>query len=679
SVACWGRDASSQLGDGANDDTKRLPVDTGLRNAVSIAAGQVHACAVDQDGDVYCWGNGEFSGVLGLGGSITEVTVPTLLTDSDVSGQSLEVAVGYDYSCARLSSGHVACWGSDLNGAVGDGADDNAAHYRPVPVATGVVDNNVTALAGGNRHICALLSDGRVACWGRSSSGQTGTGETPALQEEPALVVGLPDADVTQLAAGAGHTCALLENGALYCWGRGFYGQLGQGSRESSSTPIQIVEADAENPVISVAAGYNQTCALWEDQTIQCWGYNFAGALGIDSDVDFSLEPLTLDSAPERTVAISAGRYFNCALSNRGNAQCWGKDNAGQLGTGNPPSGEQYAPVNVDLSDFDASILKIDSNSSTTCALLTSGEVICWGGGGLALGAGEDASGQESPVRVLGAVQQDYVVDLSVGSSFSCAVLQSGSVACWGADFFGTLGNGEFRISSQYESRLVEPGVISSNAVAVAAGQYHACALLNTGEVTCWGKASDGVLGIGETEEESLEEPSPVLSMPDNERVVALEAGADLTCALLESQDLACWGSDDDGQLGNGPDSSDSVLIPTRLAASDIGSEVSSIAMSLFSTTCATLVSGQVACWGSNLQGTLGDGSEADNESPVYVVDTPFISKAIGTSHGQRHSCAVDARGVVSCWGSNGDGQLGVGDESLSESFSPRLTPVEWD
>jgi alpha-tubulin suppressor-like RCC1 family protein len=326
---CWGYNYWGQLGDGARTNRLRLtPVTvSGLTNAVAIAAGYYHTCALLNNGTAKCWGNNNY-GQLGNG------TIASNNTPVTVSGltNAVAIAAGYLHTCALLSDGTAKCWGRNDYGQLGDGTGTN----KSTPVTVSGLTNAV-AIAAGYYHTCALLNNGTAKCWGNNNYGQLGNG-TIASNNTPVTVSGLTNA--VAIAAGYLHTCALLSDGTAKCWGRNDYGQLGDGTGTNKSTPVTV---SGLTNAVAIAAGRDYTCALLSDGTAKCWGWNYDGQLGDGTRTDRST-PVTV-SGLTNAVAIAAGAAHTCALLNNGTAKCWGWNGAGQLGDGTMTS--KSTPVTV--------------------------------------------------------------------------------------------------------------------------------------------------------------------------------------------------------------------------------------------------------------------------------------------------------------------------------------------
>jgi alpha-tubulin suppressor-like RCC1 family protein len=324
---------------------------------VQIALGAFHSCVLLESGTVRCWG----SGPLGYGSSDVigddSGETPGSGGDVDVGGPVRHLASSRDHVCVALASGQVRCWGpgGDKLG-YGDG-DDGFVGDNETPAQRGVVDvgGDAIQVAAGTEHSCALLSDGAVRCWGAAGLLGTkavfsiGEGEAPATG--PTIELG---GAATQIVAGTNHTCALLEDKTVRCWGSVGEGQLGYGNLEhigDDETPEEVGAVPVGGPVVQVAAGEGHTCALLEDKTVRCWGRGDDGQLGYgdDADVGYAQTPGSLPSPVDvggDVEFIAVGGAHTCAVLTSGALRCWGANAVGQLGhPAGAPIGDDEAPA----------------------------------------------------------------------------------------------------------------------------------------------------------------------------------------------------------------------------------------------------------------------------------------------------------------------------------------------
>ncbi|HMJ11315.1 MAG TPA: hypothetical protein VK524_07890, partial [Polyangiaceae bacterium] len=239
-------------------------------------------------GKVRCWGEGA-GGFLGYGHdqTIGDDEVPAGLAELQIGGSVVQLAMGFVHTCALLSNGKVRCWGSSYDGALGYGNFDNIGDDEAAG-AGGDVDlgGTVARIAVGWEHTCAVLTDGRLRCWGRNSEGQLGYAHSATIgdDETPASAGDVPvGSPVRQVALGAHHTCALLTTGKVRCWGTSESGQLGYGNTQSVSPASAAADVNVGGSVVQIAAGVAHTCALLTTGAVRCWGSNNYGELGYPS------------------------------------------------------------------------------------------------------------------------------------------------------------------------------------------------------------------------------------------------------------------------------------------------------------------------------------------------------------------------------------------------------------
>ena len=367
-------------------------------------------------------------------------------------------------------------------------------------------------VSAGDFHTCARV-DGTVQCWGDNSSGQLGDG-TGASRLTPVTVSGISTA--AQISSGGLHTCALLSNGTVVCWGSSTSGQLGNGSNTGSLTPVAV---SGLTNASAISAGSSHTCALITDGTIQCWGRNLFGQLGNGSNQNSST-PVAVSGITTAT-AVAAGGGHTCARLSDGSARCWGSHALDQLG-------------NTGL---------ITGSSSST------------------------------PVTVSGLAN---AVSIEAGTNHTCAVINTGTVSCWGDNSNGQLGGFWTLLATiPLSNRTTSDTPISvsgiSGATGAAAGFVQSCATLSTGKVFCWGDNSNGQLGSAS----NVGFVPPGAGASSTTTIVPVQAGSITTavevttglfhsCARLSSNRVLCWGLNTSGQLGIG--AVEATPFPTEVA-----------------------------------------------------------------------------------------------------------------
>jgi alpha-tubulin suppressor-like RCC1 family protein len=651
------------------------PGETGGRPLGSrIAAGLSgnHVCAVKEDGTVRCWGSNS-AGQLGNGSggagqfSASPVTVSGL-TDA------VAVAAGAEHSCALRATGSIVCWGSNDRGRLGDGTT-TTPRLTPVPVVNpnGSTLLGVVAIATGVNHTCAVLFDGTARCWGAKSFSKLGTGEAvgtpPIFLSSAATVASLTDA--VSIAAGINHTCAVRASGAVSCWGANDLAQLGNGSRDITQGHNVPVDVPGLSDVTGVAAGGNHSCALRANGTVRCWGANSRGQVGDGTVADARLSPTAVQGLGG-VVTLALGDEFSCARRADGDVRCWGRGDGGQLGDlgtiDQPTQDSVIVSRSCGLSGCTfpplADATDIATGQRHGCALQADDRIRCWGTNTLGQLGDGDTGPQPNPQSLL------YVMPTVVGSAGTiggrsiaaqlaetCTRRADGTAACW-------------------DSTLT-PAAVSgfTRTLAVAPGTTHKCALRADGLVQCVGRNQFGQIGngAGGPFSSDVTDPALVSGLTD---VASIASGQDFTCALRVTGSVRCWGRNSFGQLGNDP--TPGGFSTGRFEASPVGVQGLGDAIAIAAGrehACAVRVGGAVICWGFNSFGQVG--TAGTNTVVTTPFEIPSISTAVAIAAGPDHTCAVLVNGTARCWGKNDSGQLGNGTTTFTAGFiTPNPTPT---
>jgi cysteine-rich repeat protein len=389
---------------------------------------------------------------------------------------------------------------------------------------------------GGGYHGCVLVDGGTVKCWGLGAAGQLGLGDNESRGDAPSeMGDALAAVDLgsgrsaTSLAVGYEHTCALLDDGSVKCWGLGVYGQLGLGDGESRGDgpgemgdALTAVDLGTGHTATAIAAGSGHTCAVLDDGSVKCWGYNASGQLGLGDVDDRGDDPgemgdalAVVDLGSGHTAqAIGASELHSCALLDDDSVKCWGFNPRGELGVGDIESrGDEPGEMGDALP-------------------------------AVPLGAGRTAAA------------------IACGSEHDCALLDDATVKCWGGNQLGQLGQGDT------DKRGDEPGELGDALPAIDLGSgrsalrvesrgLHTCALLDDATVKCWGFALFGQLGLGSTQNRGdapgeMGDALPALPVGGGHAIAAITTGWYHSCALRDDATLVCWGGNEHGQLGLG-------------------------------------------------------------------------------------------------------------------------------
>ena len=289
-----------------------------------------------------------------------------------------------------------------------------------------------------------------------------------------------------QLSTRGLHSCSILDNGSLMCWGLNNRGQIGDGTTTNAHTP-QLVDLGSGAIVTEVANGYRHTCATLENGSLYCWGQNSAGELGNGQQYTSQTTPLWVDLGASRTaVRIDADMSNTCAVVDNGSLYCWGTNNQGQLNDDPSQLMRQTTPRWIDLGGNTASTVSV--GSMNVCSILNNGSLYCWGNDDYGQLARGGVSGLDSwtPVYV-GFGAGVTVAQINLGNQHLCAIVDNGSLYCWGRNANGGLGNGSASFADPTATPSWVDLGIGRTAVAVSAGGFHTCAIVDNGSLYCWG------------------------------------------------------------------------------------------------------------------------------------------------------------------------------------------------
>ncbi len=340
---------------------------------------------------------------------------------------------------------------------------------------------------------------------------------------------------VSRIAAGGNQTC-IVDKGKAKCWGENDGGQLGEGTFENRNTPVDVTVLADEISFISV--GYKHTCVLTKNGDVMCWGGGWTGRLEGGTDGGYR--------------AVAAGGFHTCLVTRAGGAQCWGGN--ALSGMGNDTEGDPGTPA--DVTGLTDGIQGISAGVEFSCAIHNGG-AICWGLNDAGqLGDGTFTSSLD-PREVLGLTSG--VKAIVAGVFHTCALTAGGEVWCWGENLSGELGDGSYQSSPV----PVKVGGLEAGIQAVVVGGSHTCVLTKAGGVKCWGGNAGGQLGDGTTTDRNV--PADVSGLTSG--VVAIAAGGSHTCAMMSDGSVKCWGQNEEGQLGNGTNTSSNTPVNVTFPA----------------------------------------------------------------------------------------------------------------
>lgn len=607
-VKCWGKyawNASSLVVD--------IPtLDQGVQALSHGSSGDVR-CALLVSGRVECWDK-------------TFGSPSTTVELSGFAGKVTALAAGGPV-CALLDDGKVQCIGSNEYGQLGNG------NTEPVnaPATALNLSEGAIAIANSNFHTCAITTQQKVKCWGHNSYGQLGDGTTVFSRTTPALVVGLTN-NIAQIAVSVFYSCALTLDGGVKCWGNNAVGQLGNGTVEDRNIPGDVV--GLESNVKSVAVGYDHTCALLKNGSVQCWGANYHGQLGDGTNVLTRIVPVTVTNLAGIVVELSAGNGFTCARLQSQQVQCWGD------GVNNSKMTQQFYSVPTPLATITQSVQSLFAASTyqtgfhQTCWLSDSNQIFC----------------QEIRLKSLLA-DSEPIQQFAKGLQHICVLTAQGAVRCKGGNSYGQLGNGETNAISETTELETVIG-LNSNVTQLVADNFSNC-VIQSGDAKCWGLT--GQFGFTFN---PITLPTTILGLPNPLSQITL--GLAHLCTLADDHSVYCWGAND-YELFSGVagyystyrkflDITPKIIKGTEnlLVSIDTGS----------AHTCGVTIQGGVKCWGRNDLGQLGVSGIISSASAIDVVGLSNVQKVVA---GAKHTCALLKSGGVKCWGANFGGQLGDG------------------
>lgn len=427
-----------------------------LQKALARPAVRLHQVAADVD----CNGQLNQQDVDAL---LAGVSTGSLFPCEQVGG----AALGSTHSCAFTNTGQLRCWGQNRRGRLGI-ADDSKAlisaanqsvsvgHEQSSSIDLSAATPSIVQISAGPTHSCALSEGGQVYCFGDGGLGQLGHGNREDLGDDESVFAAGPvplARSATSIAVGGTHSCAILSDGSVSCWGANSWGQLGYGTPldvGGESTPASVPPLSFPEPARSLALGFDHSCALLESGKVHCWGANFFGQLGRGTPLAGG--PLErADSTPplqfELPIAqVNAFGLSTCVVDQQGRAFCFGENLSAQLGYGHRDFiGDDELPADAGPVGLPTTALRVKLGAMHACALLVDGGVTCWGSnlrGELGLGHALPLPPGTLPSQVPPLALPEGASQIFVGAHHSCALLAGGSMTCWGDNTEGQLGAG---------------------------------------------------------------------------------------------------------------------------------------------------------------------------------------------------------------------------------------------
>ncbi|TXI94339.1 MAG: hypothetical protein E6Q33_00705 [Neisseriales bacterium] len=672
--------------------TSYLTTEVGI-NSFSIAASSdsvANSCYLNEssNNNLECWGRPSV-GLIGNGYVIYPAVMP-------VGVESFSFVSNNDsFSCGLAGSGESAgviyCWGAGSSGRLGNGLTNNSSIPTSVTMPSGV--NSFSQVSTNPSFSCALASSGenagRVYCWGVGGAGRIGNGSTNAATVPTSVTMPSGVTAFNQVSTNSNFSCAIASSGEsagrVYCWGIGGSGQIGNGATSNVNIPTSVIMPSGVTAFSQISTNSTFSCAIASSGEsagrVYCWGAGGSGQIGNGSTNNATVPTsVTMPSGVDSFSQVSTNPYFSCALAgsgtNAGKVYCWGTGTSGQIG--NSANSNVNVPTSVTMPSGVTSFSQISTNSSFSCGIAGSGSntggIYCWGTGG----SGQIGNGATSNVNIPTSVIMPSGVtafsQISTNSSFSCAIASSGESAgrvyCWGAGASGQIGNGTNANVNVPTAVVAIDGVnsfsqVSSNTTAFSCAIASSGA--NAGKIYCWGNDLD-VTTMG-----SAGAPSPFsATLPLGVGVYnELSTNTSFSCAIAGSGSNAgrayCWGTGSGGQIGNGFNANvntpTSVIMPPGVTAFNQVSTNTNFSCAIASSGESA---GKVYCWGIGSSGQIGNGSTNNATVPTSVIMPSGVTAFNQVSTNTNFSCAIassgESAGRVYCWGANGpSGRIGNG------------------
>lgn len=691
-VRCWGHGGSGILGNNNTAD-QNTPVTvykengSPLSDIVQVSTDWDHNCAVATNGSVWCWGN---NGQYDLG----DGTATSKNTAVEIYGAAgaVKVEAGVDMSCASYADGSMKCWGQGASYGLGNGT--TATKTTPTPVT---VMNNVRDFDIGYHNTCAINNDDELYCWGYGLSGQIGNGSTANVSTAVLVMVDVKSVNTSMLNyyhSTNGHyyygsTCAVKNDGTIWCWGSGAYGRNGDGTTTDRSSPVQVYRDDnrdgiSDGPLTNVVkvktTGWN-TCAITSDTQLWCWGYNGYNRLGDGTSVDRSVYAIKVPGVGGEglltgVVDFDISTYFTyglIAVLNNGKAVAWGGGSSGFLGNG--ASLQAPYPTYVRNEGTGGSSFVEGSvaeghlmNNSVTNEKIADGSItlnkLDFSSTSMAL-----------PVPYMSTAERNAITPSKNGfmiinsETFEINYMANG---VWKAG----AGGGGAPAPNSVENQHINNGAVTADKIDLS-GTNNALVFTNmtTDQRNALATPTDGMI-VYNTDTDQLNVygnggwKNVIDKLPSegpDAMFTHVTSGRYHACTIMSDKTVRCWGDNSGGKLG---DNTQTHRYFPKNVYTSTGEPLSNV-IQIDSTrdfTCAATANGDVYCWGIGDNGENGDGTTGNNLTAKKI---PTINGAIMVKTAMDYACALFPAGNMKCWGYNGEGHLGDG------TTTQRLTPVD--
>ncbi|MBT3981784.1 MAG: hypothetical protein HOE90_10550 [Bacteriovoracaceae bacterium] len=690
-----------------------------LTGVIKISLGYDFACALKSDNTVWCWGDGSMRR-LGNGSQTdmkeatqVKISAGTYLTDAT------DIAAGYYHACVATLSNRVRCWGEGADGRLGLGNTTDQYYANEVLEAAALPLINVDTVTVGEKFSCALKTDNTVTCWGDGASYALGNNGTADKLYADTLVLDDQGGNLSNVikidsSAYSDHTCAMINDGTIKCWGEGGSGQQGDGSN-ADNAKAAVMKFDATtiySNATDFSVGADYTCAVGKGQgATMCSGANIAKQLGDDTTSGtnfinkFVEGPGGNKITRVHSMAAGAGSYgnqFSCAIfAPSGNITCWGDGKYGKLGNFRDATNNGFVFNEVlgsNTQNFGAisNAAQVSVGETFVCYTTTGNKAQCFGNGTDGqLGNGIKPyqwvvpvnANPNSHVQDSGGTDITNVTEVSSGNMHGCARLSTNQVRCWGENGSNQLGNNSTADTDYAVVVYKDSGTTAVNdIVSISVGQEHACGVTTGAKVRCWGYGTYGRLGNGGTSNNAYANFVKVDAGTDLTNVSKVYAGNRYTCAVHTDGTASCWGYDGSGVRGDNSAANNNYASTKVLSSTGPDVELTGIVSMAVedSHTVAVLSDGTARIWGGIVNTQKGAGHTAATiaSESMYSNSTPSDATGIAeVALGRFSSCTRYTNGKVQCVGSGnryqmGDNNVGTNQYLDSDVLKATLVPI---
>ena len=653
-----------------------------------------HSIALASDGTVYTWGFNQYGQLGDNTTTNSRSPIAVQVAGTPLAGKTIvQIAAGANHNMVLTSDGAVYTWGWNYHGQLGNNTKTNSNTIVAVQtISTPIAGKKIVKIAAGQGHSLALTDDGMVYAWGRNDTGQLGNNATTdAMLPVAVTVTGTPMSNKTivEIASGARHSLAIDSSGKVYAWGHNGSGQLGNNSTVNALTPV-AVQAPADKNIIQVSgSGWlgASSSALASDGTVYSWGRGFDGQLGDGTNNDSSVPVITtinlVDTPSTPTHVMAKPGDTTAIISWQAPIVSGGQNITGYVLQYQAVGASSWTTINVAAAATSHTITGLTNDQTYRIRLAAK---ITAGTGdfsnvvlvtphakptitNVSPAIGPVAGGQNVTLTGTNFILKSKKIMQTVnGNGYSLALSADGTVYTWGRNEYGQLGNGVTATNSPVPVAVKTAGtpMDGKTIIQIHAGYEHSLALASDGTVYAWGRNNSGQLGKNDATDTHIPAAVQTLGTPMAGKVIVqLAAGNSQSMALASDGTVYTWGWNQYGQLGNGTTTNSRIPVAVVTTGTPLaGKTISQIAAGNAHALAMT-DDGAIYSWGWNQYGQLGNNSTINSSLPVIVktTGTPLAGKMITqiASGGSPNSLVLANDDTMYTWGWGQHGQLGNG------------------